>query len=305
MRPIDRRTFLATSGLALAALATGCSKNKPKAQSINDIVTSVSKGGDGRLTVIQAVQDVPVGDDARISFALLDQVDQARRYTGGTLRLYVARDPDGPILQGPVEAGYHGEGLGEKGVYVSRVKLTSAGSWFVLVLGKPADAPREMFGGTAYMAVTTVPGPARGAKALSVATPTPSDHRGVEPYCTRKPPCSMHKLSLDVALANGKPTVFNIGTPQFCQSRVCGPVVDVVQTVSNEFAGRVNFVHAEVYKDDKDAPAKQILSPAAQAYQLEQEPITYWIKPDGTITERIVGPVDVAEVREHVQSLVG
>ena len=115
----------------------------------------------------------------------------------------------------------------------------------------------------------------------------------------------MHALSLDAALKNGKPTVFNIGTPRFCQSQVCGPVVDVIQSVATSMSDRVNFVHAEVFKDDHDAPAKQILSPTAAAYSLEAEPITYWIRPDGTITERIVGPVDTAEVRDITRTLLG
>jgi hypothetical protein len=152
--------------------------------------------------------------------------------------------------------------------------------------------------------VDKVSGPAPGTKAIAAPTPTVDKHRGVEPYCTRTPPCSMHRISLDVALANGKPTVFNIGTPRFCTSRTCGPVIDVIQTVSTQFTG-VNFVHAEVYKDDKDAPAKQQLAPVPQLWGLTEEPITYWIKPDNTIVERIVGPVDVAEARAITQTLAG
>jgi hypothetical protein len=100
--------------------------------------------------------------------------------------------------------------------------------------------------------------------------------------------------------------VFDIGTPRFCTSQVCGPVVDVIDTVAKNFSDRVNFVHAEVYKDDKDAPASTAgFTQTAKAWSLDEEPVTYWIRADGTVAERIVGPTDVREVRALTQSLLG
>jgi hypothetical protein len=301
MREIDRRTFLLAGGLALAGVAVGCRRGGgPAATTINDVITRVERRA-GRMQVIQAVGQVLVRPDARISFALLD-AQGTRRYTGGQIDVWWATDADRPA-RGPVRATYHGEGLGEKGVYVVRLDIDRPGAWLVLAVGRPAEASGELYGGASYMAVERVAGPAPGAKAIAVPTPTVDDHRGVEPYCTRTPPCSLHRISLDVALANGKPTVFLIGTPRFCTSRTCGPVLDVIQTVAEEFRDRVNFIHAEVYANDTDAPATHRLSPAAQAWSLEEEPITYWIRPDNTIVERIVGPTDVAEVRELTRAL--
>ena len=206
-----------------------------------------------------------------------------------------------------MRADYHGEGLGAKGVYVVKLDIDRPGNWGLVVVGKPSGATKEVWGQAVYPGVEQVDGPSPGAKAISVPTPTVDNHRGVEPYCTSTPPCSMHRISLDAALANGRPTVFNIGTPRFCASRVCGPVVDVIQTVSGEFADRVNFIHAEVYTDAVNAPSKGVagFTPTMKAWQQMQEPVTYWIRPDRTITERIVGPTDVAEVRTLTQALAG
>ncbi|MGH2794877.1 MAG: hypothetical protein ACRDKG_11300 [Actinomycetota bacterium] len=318
---LDRRTFLAMSGLAVAGLATGC-RNSGDADpggppSINDIITQSEQLKRGRVNVVQALGEVLTRPDARVTFALIDAQDTTgqKRLTGGTVRVYAAKDADAPAL-GPVEATYHDEGLVDthgvsKGIYVVRLKIDTPGTWLLLAVGKPDGAAGELFGGASYPAVARVSGPAPGAKSISVATPTTADKRGVNPICTRvddesKPsPCSMHAVSLDVALASGKPTVFNIGTPKFCQSRVCGPVIDVIQTVGTEFAGRVNFVHAEVYKDDSaDTIQRQLLAPAPAAWGLSEEPVTYWIRADGTVTERVVGPVDVAEVRDLTSALL-
>ncbi len=306
MRDIDRRTFLVTSGLAVAWLATGCSKKDeglPKDASLNDLVKTLRKKDGASISVVQAVDQILVHQKSRVAFALIG-ADRVTRYAGGNVRVYWGLDADG-VPKGPVAAEYHGEGLGTKGVYIARLDIDGPGNWNVLAVGTPGGAEKEVWGGAAYPAVDRVDGPAPGAKAISVPTPTVDNHRGVNPYCTRTPPCSMHRISLDVALANGRPTVFNIGTPRFCTSQVCGPVVDVVQTVSSEFADRVNFIHAEVYVNDTDAPAKSVngFTPTMKAWKQLQEPVTYWIRPDGTITERIVGPTDVAEVRTLTQAL--
>ena len=320
---LDRRTFLAMSGLAVAGLATACGSGDGEGTepdgppSINDIITESEQLKLGRVNVVQALGEVLTRPDARVTFALIDAQDTTgqKRLTGGTVRVYAAKDADAPAL-GPVEATYHDEGLVDsrgvsKGIYVVRLKIDTPGTWLLLAVGKPEGAPGDLYGGASYPAVDRVSGPAPGAKAISVATPTTADKRGVDPICTRvddesKPaPCRLHALSLDVALANGKPTVFNIGTPKFCQSRVCGPVIDVIQTVGAEFAGRVNFVHAEVYKDDSaDTIQRQLLAPAPAAWGLSEEPVTYWIRADGTVTERVVGPIDVTEVRELTQAVV-
>ena len=300
-----------TGGLALAGLATACTKKKrkdalPAGATMASLVASLKKTNQREISVIQAVENLLVRPQSRVSFALVDKAG-TKRFSGGRVQVYWSAVDSTAAAHGPITAEYHGDGLGDKGIYVARIDIDHAADWNVLVAGKPGGATGEVWGGAAYPAVAHVKGPAPGAKAISVATPTIDDHRGVEPYCTDVPPCSMHKTSLDVALANGRPTVFIIGTPRFCQSRVCGPVVRVIQTVSADFVDRVNFVHAEVYKDDKNAPADLVngFAPAAKAWSLEEEPVTYWIKPDNTVTERIVGPTDVAEVRSLTQALLG
>ena len=305
MRDIDRRSFLVTGGLALAWVATGCGKGEtpPRGVSLERFVGTLKDRGT-EISVVQALSKVLIRPQSRVAFALVDS-DNRTRLADGTVNVFWGLDPGAPA-RGPVRAEYHGEGLGDKGVYVARLDIDRPGNWLVVVSGKPARAAKDVWGGAYYPAVDSVPGPAPGAKAISVATPTVDDHRGVEPYCTRTPPCSMHRLSLDVALANGRPTVFDIGTPKFCTSQVCGPVVDVIDTVAKDLSDRVNFVHAEVYKDDKDAPASTAgFTQTAKAWSLDEEPVTYWIKADGTVTERIVGPTDVREVRTLTQSLLG
>ena len=57
-------------------------------------------------------------------------------------------------------------------------------------------------------------------------------------------------------------------TPQFCQSRVCGPVVDVAEQAKEEYGDKAAFIHMEIYKDnDPQAVRSQV-----RAFHLSSEP---------------------------------
>ena len=68
---------------------------------------------------------------------------------------------------------------------------------------------------------------------------------------------SSTELSVKDALAAKVPFVVTFATPTYCQSRTCGPIVDVVSAVRKREAGsNVRFIHVEVYKDND--PAKGV-----------------------------------------------
>ena len=56
----------------------------------------------------------------------------------------------------------------------------------------------------------------------------------------------MHSVSFNQVLGK-KPIALLFSTPQFCISRVCGPVTDVAVQLQHEFGNRITFIHQEVY----------------------------------------------------------
>jgi hypothetical protein len=125
-------------------------------------------------------------------------------------------------------------------------------------------------------------------------TPTITDHRGVEPFCTRVPePCPFHELTLADALATGQRVVFLVGTPAHCQTGVCAPVLDGLIEVSKEFTD-VIFVHADVYADE----TATTISPTVDALKLTFEPVLWVTDASGVITHRFEGVWHASEVRQ-------
>ncbi|MCA1841512.1 MAG: hypothetical protein LC723_14640, partial [Actinobacteria bacterium] len=136
-----------------------------------------------------------------------------------------------------------------------------------------------------------------GEQALPTLTPTVGDHRGVEPICTRTPGCGMHEITLKDAIASGKPTVFIIATPRFCSSRTCGPNVDELLKLRQDVGDAANFIHAEVYVDDKPETVQtQKVSPTFAEWSLPSDPWLFVIDAKGSIAKRFEGPITAAKV---------
>lgn len=87
-----------------------------------------------------------------------------------------------------------------------------------------------------------------GEQLPAVPTATDGDTRGIQRLCTRVDgQCPFHSTSLDEVLG-AKPVALLIATPEFCQTAICGPVVELLIEAASSY-GDIEFIHAEVYVD--------------------------------------------------------
>ncbi len=305
--PISRRSLLrATGTTSLAAFLAACAgsgdgttetpsedagaTSPAAAEDISDqAIAAVGLDVPATLTPIVATFEVLTGPTGRIPFGVLDADQQP--LLDQDVQLWVVRE--GEVVAGPVEPLYYGEGLGQRGIYVADVELEEAGLFDAVVqvggeaAGVAAFSARTPEQSTTYPPGTTFP---------VVATPTEEDQGALEDLCTREPQCSMHGTSLDELLGTG-PVVLSVATPRFCQTAVCGPVIDVLETVKGDL-GRddVAFVHAEVYNDAGVTPTDVV-----NELQLPSEPWTWVIGADGVVVDRFDGPVVPSLLRDAVE----
>jgi hypothetical protein len=92
----------------------------------------------------------------------------------------------------------------------------------------------------------------------------------------------MHALSIAQAIDSGKPAVIAFATPAFCQSRICGPTMEVMDELYSKHGDAVAFVHVEPY--DLAALREQAqfqLAPAAVEWHLPSEPWVFVVDRQG------------------------
>jgi hypothetical protein len=186
--------------------------------------------------------------------------------------------------------------LAIKGVFVTQVNFASAGPWGVQIDSVVAGKPRTLHESFTVAAHSTAP---------NVGQPAPRSHNPtIRDMPARlldsgRPPDDMHKLSIAAAIAQHKPLLVLFSTPAFCESRMCGPETEIVERVENQFRGKVNFIHIEVYKNAN--PADGYAATFLQ-WHLQTEPWVFIVNRKGIISARFEGPTPVSELDPAIRS---
>ena len=160
------------------------------------------------------------------------------------------------------------------------------------------------FGANVHAGGTRASRPRVGDAAPKVHTPTLDDVAGdAERISTRNPPAE-DLLKTDLADVYGKkPVLLLFATPALCASRVCGPVVDVLEQARSQYGkDDVAFIHNEIYSENR---VDQGLRPEPAAFRLPTEPWLFVIDRDGRVVERIEGAFSVAEAEKALEKAQG
>jgi hypothetical protein len=223
--------------------------------------------------------------------------------------IYTAAGPDRPA-EGPFPATVHSLATpaayraastesdpdAAEFIYVSEVEAPPSGKlWMTALIATDSGFETSQMPTAKIDRFEDVP--AEGEPAPAVHTPTVEDVGGkVSEIDTRNPPSTQHEDDLADVLGK-RPAVLLFATPALCQSRVCGPVVDIAEQVKDETKADVAFIHMEIFKDNdfQSGPRPQV-----RAYHLPTEPWLFVIDRKGRVSTVIEGAFGAEELREAI-----
>lgn len=185
-------------------------------------------------------------------------------------------------------------------VYAAQLSFPSDGEWrLAAVIREGEETSATLLPSVAVGEFTDIPRP--GQPAPVIHTPTAAEVGGeLGKITTRIPPDTLNKV--DYADALGKePIVLLFATPQFCQSRVCGPVVDVAEQAKQEYGDKAAFIHMEIYNDND--PGKRV-RPQVRAFHLPTEPWLFTINRNGTVSAAVEGAFGIEELDKAVDKAI-
>jgi hypothetical protein len=280
-----------------------------KDRTLPDLIASLPRGPQ----LAPSVSVLEKGTN-RVGFALFDNA--GKQLSGAGVSLYIGAT-DGSSARGPFLA--RSESLkvspqfeskqtatdpdSARGVYVADVPFKKDGKYAMLAIAKlDGRLVSTQPIGVQVGGKKVVP-PGVGDKAPVIHTQTPADVAGdVKKIDTRIPPAPSLLKDDFADVVGKKPVVLTFATPQLCQSRVCGPVVDVVDEVQAKVGDKVSFIHQEVYQDNE---INKGLRPQLQTYRLQTEPWTFVIDKNGVISTRFEGAFSPAELERAVAKVDG
>jgi hypothetical protein len=184
-----------------------------------------------------------------------------------------------------------------RGLYVTRLTFSRPGQWGIEIQAREDRGSRA----TARFTVTVLQAPqtpAPGSPAPRSRNLVASDVKDLREIDTSSPPDPrLHRVRIADAIAQRKPQLIVFATPQFCTSRMCGPLVDIVRQLFPRYENRVSFTHQEIWQDF--ASKKVFLT--VEEWRLQSEPWIFVIDGQGIIRTKFEGLVTVTELEAALQ----
>lgn len=327
MRTTPGRTVVAAlAGASLLFTAAGCggsdsSSSTPPPQPEPTASAEAFPPASGLTNLQDLVDRYPQGPNLAVSVSLLqpgtDRVgfalfDDARKQLGNAAVAVYSAKPDGTDVRGPFVA--RSESLvvkpqfesrttsqdpdAAKSVYVADVRFAAKGKRVLLGVAKLDGRMVSTTAAGVQVGIRGAQPPQVGERAPKVHTPTLASVGGDATKISTRVPPAEDLLRTDLYEVLGKkPVVLVMATPQLCQSRVCGPVVDVAEQVKAGVGDDVAFIHQEIYRENDVSKG---FTPQVAAYHLPTEPWIFVIDRTGRVSSRFEGALSVGELQRAV-----
>jgi hypothetical protein len=192
----------------------------------------------------------------------------------------------------------HGGESGIRGLYVTQLSFTRAGTWGIEILAHYQKSGSPDVVRTAVTVLDAPHTPGVGSPAPRSRNLIASDVKDLKQIDTSpRPDSRLHQVRIEDAIEQRKPQLIVFATPQFCTSRMCGPVVDIVRTLLPIYGKRVAFTHQEIWRD---FAAKKVF-PTVEEWRLRTEPWIFVVDGGGIIHAKFEGLVTERELEAVLQ----
>jgi hypothetical protein len=314
-----RRPLLLVLALALAGLAAGCGNSGGSASAGAETLASqtAEQTTEAPPGSIQALLEEKPGADVALVFGSSDFAIGDNRVT------FLVVKPDGALLDaaranvyaapgnldskptleataeniqvGIADVASDGSDFDVSSVWVTHLSLDQPGVYSLLV--EPDGTSLQAVGQIEVRDKTSVP--EIGSKAPPSDTPTLEDGFPEDLTTATPPDTELLRYSVLQSIEDHVPFVVTFATPKYCQSRVCGPVVNVVDTVRRRLEGSgVRFIHVEIYQDNDPG---QGFNRWVGEWNLPTEPYTFLVDGNGVVQAKFEGLVTVDELEQAVR----
>jgi hypothetical protein len=184
-------------------------------------------------------------------------------------------------------------------IYVTRFRVPEPGKYWLLAEPVGAQQPVQALGNVVVNPQFSAP--VVGDRPPASDTPTLASTGGdLDALSTSaRPVRELYRRSVRDMLDAHAPFVVVFATPAYCESRACGPTVEIVDEVRRRAAGSdARFHHVEIYEDND--PDKGV-NRWVKEWDLPSEPWVFVVGRDGKIAARFEGHVSVDELTAAVE----
>lgn len=295
---------LAALALILAACGGGNDGNGDNESSMNGERPTPLTENESDLQPIPANSELVVGPN-RFALGLIDTetTEPITQTTGVQLRFYYESE-----LRQEMPARWVWAIPDEQGFYVADVEFDTAGQWEAeAVVTREGEESSVRF---SFPVQEEGFVPNIGEEAVPTDNLTLDDADFARLSTDENPEPALYEMTVTEALEAGEPLVLVFATPAFCQTRFCGPVVDNVRHVWEQYNDRANFIHIEPFQLDEegslitDETGAPVPAQPTTDWNLRTEPWVFVIDGEGEITDRFEGTVTAEELSSALEDVL-
>lgn len=250
---------------ALALIAVACSSG---VNSVAAVASSPGSVGVGMQRILLAVDNLESGE------SLADPDTQV---------VATLRDRIGTPL-----GEYQGEFVwmvpNVRGLYKFEMDIPGPGTFQITLEGEAIGAPPPV--GLVTVEDPQVVTPGEPAPLSDSRTTATDDLDDITTDPDPKP--SFYEMTVAEAVESG-PSVLVFATPAWCTTQTCGPLLDQVKELSDDYPD-LNYVHVEIYENvDASSFEDLMIVPAVGEWRLPSEPWVFVTDENGTVTAAFEG----------------
>lgn len=258
------------------------------------------------LQAIFATPDISTGRH-RIAFALISQTGLVKTPSATVQSFHKSQ---GDSLDDPVQTAlalFHPFPLVERGLYTTNLTFDQTGEWTIraTVLGDDGLPKKATL---SFDVPEATHAPSVGAPAIPSRNKTIQDVERLSQLTTGSMQDEdLYQVSIADAIRSGRPTVIVMASPAFCTNAVCGPQVEVLRDLKNEFPDQANFIHVDYYDNPEEIQGdldRAVLSPVAREWRLPSTEWSFVIDREGTIAGRFEGFTPLEELRQALKKIL-
>ena len=258
------------------------------------------------LQAIFGTPDLGVGE-SRVGFVLTTTDDLVRASSATVSSYFHTSDGSEGVPKETSTAVYRPWPYGSRGFYTTQLTFDAPGKWSIEI-GIRDDEGQDRRTDLAFEVKETPVAVAVGSPAVASRNKTLDSVESISQLTTgslRDP--DLYQTTIYEAIASGLPTVVVMASPAFCISAVCGPQVDVLQELKDEYKGQANFIHVDFYDNPDEIQGdltKARISPTVLEWRLPSAEWTFVIDRQGIVTDRFEAFATFDELEQALQGVI-